>query len=110
SGLVRSGPFNEVPPTPNQLRWKPLPMPTTPTDFVDGIVTLGGNGDPAQQSGAAVHVFAANTSMRDRFFYNADGEFVLVPQQGRLAVHTELGILDLTPGEICIIPRGVKFR
>src|SRR5689334_1037501 len=109
-GLVRSGPFNEVPPTPNQLRWKPIPIPTAPTDFVDGIVTLGGNGDPLQQSGAAVHMFAANASMRDRFFYDADGELVIVPQLGRLAVHTELGILDVEPGEICLVPRGVKFR
>jgi homogentisate 1,2-dioxygenase len=109
-GLVRSGPFNEVPPTPNQLRWKPIPIPSTPTDFVDGLVTLGGNGDPMQQSGAAVHMFAANTSMRDRFFYDADGELVIVPQLGRLAVHTELGILDVQPGEICLVPRGVKFR
>jgi homogentisate 1,2-dioxygenase len=58
SRLVRSGPFNEVPPTPNQLRWRPLPIPAEPTDFVDGIVTLGGNGDPATQTGAAI------TSMR----------------------------------------------
>jgi homogentisate 1,2-dioxygenase len=109
-GLVRSGPFNEVPPTPNQLRWKPIPIPSTPTDFVDGLVTLGGNGDPMQQSGAAVHMFAANTAMRDRFFYDADGELVIVPQLGRLTVHTELGILDVQPGEICLVPRGVKFR
>ena len=110
AGFVRSGPFNEVPPTPNQLRWKPLPIPTTPTDFIDGIVTLGGNGDPAQQSGAAVHLFAANQSMRDRFFYDAAGELVIVPQLGRLTLHTELGVLDLQPGEICIVPRGIKFR
>jgi len=109
-GLVRSGPFNEVPATPNQLRWKPIPVPSAPTDFVDGIVTLGGNGDPLQHSGAAVHMFAANTPMRDRFFYNADGEMVIVPQLGRLTVHTELGILDVQPGEICLVPRGVKFR
>ena len=63
--LVRSGPFNEVPPTPNQLRWRAMPIPSAPTDFLDGIVTLGGNGDPAVQSGAAVHVYAANASMRE---------------------------------------------
>src|SRR4029453_4986705 len=57
--LIRSGPFNEVPPTPNQLRWRPLPIPTEPTDFVDGIVTLGGNGDAATQSGPAIHVYGA---------------------------------------------------
>src|SRR4029078_11160470 len=79
-------------------------------DFVDGIVTLGGNGDPATQSGAAIHVYAANQSMRDRFFYDADGELLIVPQQGPLAVHTELGILDVPPGQVCLIPRGIKFR
>jgi homogentisate 1,2-dioxygenase len=108
--LLRSGPFTEVPPTPNQLRWRPMPLPSEPTDFVDGIATLGGNGDPTLQDGAAIHVYAANASMRDRFFYNADGELVLVPQLGSLTVHTELGILDVAPGEICLIPRGIKFR
>ena len=109
-GLVRSGPFDEVPPTPNQLRWRPLPIPTAPTDFLDGIVTLGGNGDPLQQTGAAVHLYAANASMHDRFFYDADGELLIIPQDGALTVHTELGVLDVTPGEICLIPRGVKLR
>ena len=65
-GMIRSGPFNEVPTTPNQLRWNPLPMPEKATDFVDGIVTLGGNGDPAMQTGLAIHVYAANASMTDR--------------------------------------------
>ena len=55
-------------------------------------------------------MFAANQSMRDRFFYDADGELVIVPQLGRLTLHTELGILDVQPGEICLVPRGVKFR
>jgi homogentisate 1,2-dioxygenase len=110
SRLIRSGPFNEVPPTPNQLRWRPMPIPTAPTDFVDGIVTLGGNGDPTAQTGAAIHVYAANVSMRDRFFYDADGELLIVPQSGALVVHTEFGILDVPPGHIALIPRGVKFR
>jgi homogentisate 1,2-dioxygenase len=108
--LIRSGPFNEVPPTPNQLRWRPLPIPSEPTDFVDGMVPFGGNGDPAWQSGAAIHVFAANRSMRDRFFYDADGELLIVLQLGGLRLHTELGIIDARPGEICLIPRGIKFR
>jgi homogentisate 1,2-dioxygenase len=108
--LVRSGPFNEAPATPNQLRWAPMPIPSEPTDFVDGIVTLGGNGDPAWQQGAAIHVYAANTSMTDRFFYDADGELLIVPQAGTLRVHTELGILDVAPSEVALIPRGVKFR
>jgi homogentisate 1,2-dioxygenase len=110
SKLLRSGPFNEVPPTPNQLRWRPLPMPSQPTDFVDGIVTLGGNGDPSMQTGAAIHVYAANAPMTDRFFYNADGELLITLQLGALRVHTELGVLEARPGEMLVIPRGIKFR
>ena len=108
--LIRSGPFLEVPSTPNQLRWDPLPLPAETTDFVDGIVTLGGNGDPAMHLGVAIHLYAANASMKDRFFYSADGELLIVPQLGPLCLHTELGILDVSPGEICLIPRGIKFR
>jgi homogentisate 1,2-dioxygenase len=87
-----------------------LPVPKEKTDFVDGIVTLGGNGDPAMQVGVAIHIYAANTSMQDRFFYTADGELLIVPQLGPLRFHTELGILDVAPGEICVMPRGIKFR
>ena len=110
SRLIRSGPFTEIPTPPNQLRWDPLPIPEEPTDFVDGIVTLGGNGDPAMQTGVAIHLYAANRSMNDHFFYSADGEFLVVPQQGTLRLHTELGVLETAPGEICVIPRGIKFR
>ncbi len=109
-GLIRSGPFNETPPTPNQLRWDPLPLPDEQTDFLSGIVTLAGNGDPAMQTGVAIHLYAANASMDDRFFADADGEMLIIPQLGTLRLHTELGILEAAPGEICIIPRGVKFR
>jgi homogentisate 1,2-dioxygenase len=109
-GLVRSGPFTETPTTPNQLRWDPLPLPEKKTDFIDGLVTLGGNGDPAMQVGIAIHLYGMNASMHDRFFSNADGELLIVPQLGALRLHTELGILDAAPGEICVIPRGVKFR
>lgn len=108
--LLRSGPFLEVPTPPNQLRWNPLPIPEQPTDFVAGLTTLGGNGDPAMQTGVAIHLYVANRSMTDHFFYNADGEMLLVPQQGRLLLHTELGRIDLAPGEICVLPRGIKFR
>ena len=108
--MIRSGPFSEVPTPPNQLRWNPLPIPEASTDFVDGIITLGGNGDPAFQTGVAIHLYAANASMHDRFFYNADGELLIVPQEGTLRLHTELGILSVAPGEISVIPRGVKFR
>ena len=110
NGLIRSGPFNEVPAPPNQLRWQPLPIPTAPTDFIDGIATLGGNGDPSLQAGAAIHLYAANSSMRDRFFYSADGEMLIVPQLGGMIFHTECGVLEVAPGEICVIPRGIRFR
>jgi homogentisate 1,2-dioxygenase len=108
--LIRSGPFTEVPTPPNQMRWDPIPIPAEKTDFVDGIVTLGGNGDPAMQTGVGIHVYAANTSMQGRYFYNADGEMLIVPQDGALTLHTELGILVVAPGEIAIIPRGIKIR
>jgi homogentisate 1,2-dioxygenase len=110
SGLLRSAPFNESPPTPNQMRWRPLPIPNARTDFLQGLVTFGGNGDPALQLGAAMHMYAANASMTDRFFYDADGELLIAPQLGALLVRTELGILRVAPGEICVVPRGVKFR
>jgi homogentisate 1,2-dioxygenase len=110
--LLRSGPFDEVPPTPNQLRWDPLPIPgeESPADFVDGLISMGGSGEPALQTGIGIHLYAANRSMRDRFFYSADGELLIVPQLGTLRISTELGILEAAPGEICLLPKGLKFR
>lgn len=108
--LLRSGPFDQAITPPNQLRWDPIDIPHEPTDFVDGLVTICGNGDPSATSGIAVHVYVANRSMEDRFFYDADGELLIVPQEGTLLVRTELGLLDVGPGEICLIPRGVRFR
>jgi homogentisate 1,2-dioxygenase len=96
--------------SPNQLRWDPLPIPSTPTDFLDGLVTYGVNGDPAQQSGTAIHLYAANRNMVDRAFYDADGELLIVPQQGQLLIVTELGRVAVEPQEIVVIPRGVRFR
>jgi homogentisate 1,2-dioxygenase len=110
NGMIRSAPFTEVDATPTQLRWRPLPIPNTPTDFVEGIVTFGGNGDVATQVGMAIHIYAANRSMTDRCFYNADGEMLIVPQQGRVRFATELGTLEAAPGEIVIIPRGLRLR
>ncbi len=110
SGLIRGGPFTEVPTPPTQFRWNPLPIPEHRTDFVDGIVTLGGGGDPAFQSGVAIHLYACNASMERRFFYSADGELLIAPQLGSLLLQTELGSLHIAPGEIAVIPRGVKFR
>jgi homogentisate 1,2-dioxygenase len=102
--------FDAVPATPNQLRWDPLPIPATPTDFVDGLTTMAGNGSAATQSGCGIHVYAANRSMQDRFFYDADGELLVVPQLGRLRIATELGVIQIEPQEVAVIPRGVRFR
>jgi len=103
--------FSSTPPTPpNQLRWDPLPMPARPTDFVEGWVTMAGNGAPEALRGCAIHLYAANRSMRDRFFYNADGELLIVPQRGRLLIATELGRIEVEPQEIAVIPRGIRFR
>ena len=98
------GTFDEVPTPPTQLRWDPMPIPGDPVDFVDGLVTIGGN------QGVAIHIYAATRSMTDRFFYDADGELLLVPERGALVVRTELGNVEVKPGEIAVVPRGAKFR
>ena len=108
--LIRSGPFNEVPPSPNRLRWNSLPYPEAPTDFVDALVTYAGNGDPASGEGVGVHLYAATASMRDRVFASADGELLIAPQEGRLEVATELGVMELEPLQVALVPRGVRFR
>lgn len=92
------------PATPNQLRWEPLPLPTQPTDFIDGMTTMAVN------SACAVHLYAANRSMETRFFYDADAELLIVPQQGCLELATEMGRLQIEPQEIAVIPRGVRFQ
>lgn len=103
--------FYDAPPTPpNPLRWDPLPPPTTPSDFIDGWITMAGTGSPELMQGCAIHLFTANRSMTNRFFYNADGELLIVPQHGRLRFATELGIVEVEPGEIAVMPRGIRFR
>ncbi|MTV36005.1 homogentisate 1,2-dioxygenase [Duganella radicis] len=96
--------FNQVPAPPNQLRWDPLPLPDAPTDFIEGWVTMAGN------SGCGIHLYAANRDMQGRYFYDADGELLIVPQQGRLHIATEMGVIDIEPQEIAVIPRGVRFQ
>jgi homogentisate 1,2-dioxygenase len=110
NGLLRSGPFNELEAPANRLRWDPLPIPSKPTDFLDGLATIAGSGDPAAQAGVAVHIYRANRSMTERYFWNSDGEMMLVPQQGALELFTELGRLEVRPGEMAVVPRGVKFK
>jgi homogentisate 1,2-dioxygenase len=102
--------FDEQPATPNQLRWNPFAIPSAPTDFVDGLFTIAGNGGAAGQHGVGIHSYVANRSMRGRFFYNADAELLIVPQLGRLRIATELGVLEIEPQEIAVIPRGVRFK
>jgi len=108
--LFRSSPFDEIVTTPNQLRWNPMPIPTEPTNFIDGISTIAGNGDSFAQTGMAVHIYACNKGMGERYFYNADGEMLIVPEMGRLGILTELGLLQVGPGSVAAIPRGLKFR
>jgi len=94
---------------PDPLRWHPTPIPDTPLDFVDGVRTVLVNGDAEAQTGMAAHLVLMNRSMQ-RAFVNADGEMLVVPQQGTLHVTTELGRLDVAPGEIVLLPRGLAFR
>ncbi|HWI86253.1 MAG TPA: homogentisate 1,2-dioxygenase [Sphingomonas sp.] len=108
--LLRSAPFDELPPVPNRLRWDPLPLPEQRVDFVDGLVSYGGNGDVATGVGVGIHLYAASRSMEGRAFQNADGELLIVPQQGPLRIATEFGLIDVAPLQIALIPRGVRFR
>lgn len=102
--------FGAIESSPNQLRWDPLPLPDSPTDFVEGLVTMGGNGDAHALSGCAIHMYAANRSMATRVLYNADAEMLIVPQAGRLRFDTELGRVEVEPQEVVVIPRGIRFR
>ena len=106
---LKSAPFDDVPPSPNRLRWDPLPLPAEPTDWLDGLTTYGGTGSVAEQTGVGIHLYAATADM-ERAFFSADGELLIVPQHGRLAIDTELGRLDVPPLQIALIPRGVRFR
>ncbi len=108
-GLWRTAPCaeHEMPIAP--LRWDPLPMPAEALSLIEGMRTITTAGDAATQAGMATHVYLATRSMVDEYFYNADGEMVFVPQEGRLLLRTEFGRIEVGPGEIAVIPRGVKF-
>ena len=109
-GYLRTAPCLEVECSPNRLRWAPLAMPAEPTDFLAGLASFATCGDARSQHGAGVHLYAANRSMDSRVLYNADGEFLIVPQEGALTLPTEFGRLGVAPGEVAVVPRGVKFR
>ncbi|NGO71159.1 homogentisate 1,2-dioxygenase [Streptomyces boncukensis] len=110
NGALRTAPFTEAVPDPNRLRWGPLPEPPAGTDFLAGLWTLGGNGDATRRTGMAVHLYAANAGMHERVFSDADGELLIVPERGGLLLRTELGALCARPGDVALIPRGVRFR
>lgn len=95
--------------TPNRLRWNPLPLPQGKTDFIDGMQRIAATASADQATGISIYRYAANVSM-ERVFFNADGELLIVPESGRLSLATEMGVLDIEPLEIAVIPRGVKFR
>lgn len=109
-GLWKSAPSQEGPALPTQLRWDPLPALQDSRDFIEGIETFAMNGSAATRAGSAVHLYRCNKDMTDRFFYNCDGEMLIVPQSGRLFIRTECGHLEVGPTEICVIPRGIKFQ
>lgn len=104
-----AGHFTEGLASPEVMRFAPMPVPDAPTDFLSGITTFAGAGDPTLKRGLAIHLYAANQDM-DRVFCNVDGDLVVVPERGRLAVLTELGWLAVAPGEIFVLPRGIRFR
>jgi len=109
SGLIATPPFGAAP-TPNNMRWDPFEIGGQEADFVEGLATMCGNGSPMAQNGMAMHIYRATVSMRHKVFANNDGEMIIVPQQGTLSLFTEMGILEIKPGEIAIIPKGVRFR
>ena len=101
---------NEAPLAPNRLRWDPPSDLRGDDDFVDGMAAMLRAGRPEDLEGVAVHVYRATRSMDRRVFVNADGELLIIPQHGGLELQTELGRLEIAPGSIGLVPRGLKFR
>jgi len=93
-----------------QLRWNPTPYPKEKTSFIHSIRTMTLAGDCMTQVGMGAHIYAMNETMTDDYFFNADGEMLVVPQEGDCVFFTEMGKIALKPGEICVIPRGMMFK
>lgn len=111
AGLIRTAPCRDESTLPiAQMRWHPIAFPKEPCDFISGLRTIGTAGDAYLQLGMASHVYIANRSMDNRYFYNVDGELLIVPQENTIRAFTECGILDVAPGEIVLIPKGMKFK
>ncbi len=101
---------NAAPTNPTPMRWGALPAVSGARDFLEGLFNICGNGAIRQQAGITIYQYAFNRDMDARFFYNADAEMLLIPQQGTLLLHTEMGVLEVPPLYIAVIPRGVKFQ
>jgi homogentisate 1,2-dioxygenase len=110
AGHLLASPIDNPAPEPNRLRWDPFELPVTPKTFVESLCTIGGTGDVRSQDGVAIHMYLATKSMDREYFVNSDGELLVVPQQGHLRIPTELGILEVSPGEIAVLPRGIRFK
>jgi homogentisate 1,2-dioxygenase len=106
----KTGAKDGTPAPPNPMRWHPATVPDEPLDFVDGLRTMVVNGDADAQSGMAAHLVLMNRSMGRRALVNADGEMLIVPQQGTLRLTTELGLLEAGPGQVMLLPRGLVFK
>ncbi|MGI4802402.1 MAG: homogentisate 1,2-dioxygenase [Janthinobacterium lividum] len=109
-GLWRTAPAHEVDVPIAPMRWDAIAIPSEPLTFVQGVRTMTTAGDAGSQAGMGTHFYFVTRSMEDEYFYNADGELLFVPQQGHLRLVTEFGLIAIEPGEIAVIPRGVKFR
>ncbi|KAJ7394371.1 hypothetical protein OS493_000178 [Desmophyllum pertusum] len=103
--------WDECDPNPNQMRWKPFDIPAEGSniDFTQGFHTICGAGDSRARNGVAIHVYCCDISMKDKCFYNSDGDFLIVPQKGALMITTEFGKMEVKPNEICIIQQGIRF-
>jgi homogentisate 1,2-dioxygenase len=110
AGLWRTAPAAEIDLPIAPMRWDPIPIPSEKLSFVEGVRTITTAGDAGSQAGMGAHVYLVTRPMVDEYFYNADGEMLFVPQQGKLRLATEFGIIEIEPGEISVIPRGVKLR
>ncbi len=110
NGAFRSAPISDGVADPNRLRWDPLPQNGSGVDFLDSVYTVAANGDVLQRQGIAIHLYRATESMRSRYFCDADGELLIVPQDGNILVHTEFGKLLIEPGQFTVIARAIRFR
>ena len=109
-GLWRTAPCAEVDVPIAPMRWDPIPLPSKGVSLLEGLHTITTAGDAGTQAGMGAHVYLVTRSMQDEYFYNADGEMLFVPQLGVLRLWTEFGVIDIEPGEIAVVPRGVKMR